>query len=223
MIHKDGKDTAVEPVIQLTRQGTVFRGSADDLDALRATFREQHWIRLPRLVGPDLLARVRADLASVEFKEYGHANIGKELVADRGTALLTFVANDPALFEIIEQITGRQGIQCFTGRVYRMNPASDHYDSWHDDLGGHRLIAMSLNLAAEPFEGGILQIRDRASKHILQEVANTTYGDAIIFNLLPELQHRVTPVAGTTPRTAFAGWFRSEPSFREMLWGEQAR
>ena len=36
-------------------------------------------------------------------------------------------------------------------------------------------------------------------------------GDAIIFRLASHLQHRNTNVTGSTPKTAFAGWFRSDP------------
>ena len=108
-------------------------------------------------------------------------------------------------------------MQCFTGRIYRMNSGGDHYDSWHDDVSGHRLIALSLNLATQAHQGGVLQIRERASKRVLHEVVNTTVNDAIIFKISRELQHRVTTVEGTASRTAFAGWFRSQPSFRDLI------
>jgi hypothetical protein len=215
--------TSADPLVQLTRTQTLFRGTQDDLAALRSTYDQQHWLRLPQLVSPDLLEIARNDLAERGFRPYEHQGIGKELLLRPGTALslLVFLMNDPRLFELIAQITGRTGIQCFTGRVYRMDPGSDHYDDWHDDLGGHRLVAMSLNLATEPHQGGLLQIRERASKRILQEVTNTTYGDAIIFRLAPELQHRVSSLDGACPRTAFAGWFRSQPTFQALLSGDQ--
>jgi Rps23 Pro-64 3,4-dihydroxylase Tpa1-like proline 4-hydroxylase len=66
---------------------------------------------------------------------------------------------------------------------------------------------MSLNLSPEPFEGGALQIRETDSKKILFEIANTGLGNAVVFRVDPRLEHRVSPVAGKVPRTAFAGWF----------------
>ena len=44
---------------------------------------------------------------------------------------------------------------------------------WHNDLLPHRMLTMSINLGAVPYQGGILQIRDRDSGEILTEVANT--------------------------------------------------
>jgi hypothetical protein len=217
-----GEMAPAEPLIELTREKTIFRGSAADLDRLKETFERQHWLRLPQLVSPDLLRIVHDRLDHHAFALYEHQGIGKELVSSPGTALslLMFLANDQRLFDLIGRITGHDNdIQCFTGRVYRMDPGSDHYDSWHDDLTGHRLIAMSLNLATESHQGGRLQIRDRSSKRILQEVSNTTHGDAIIFQLARELQHRVTSVDGAAPRVAFAGWFRSQPTFMDLVSG----
>jgi hypothetical protein len=207
------------PMIRLAREGTVFTGSPDDLAALTSTYRTHHWLRLPQLVAPNLLQRVKDSLRDEPFVPREHAGIGKELSTGAGGALavLTFLLNDQRLFDLIGDITGCDDIQCFTGRIYRMDPDSEHYDSWHDDLTGHRRVAMSLNLAEEEHQGGVLQIRDRVSKEILQEVHNTTYGDAVIFKLAPELQHRVTAVVGGAPRMAFAGWFRSQPSIRELL------
>lgn len=216
--------TLADPLLELTKSQTLFRGSREDLETLKTTFDRQHWLRLPQFVAPDLLRRIQNDLAAGEFRAKVHEGIGRELVTgpDGAFSLVTFLVNDPRLFELVGHITGCRDIQCFTGRIYRMNPGSEHYDSWHDDVEGHRLIAMSLNLATMPHEGGVLQIRERASRRILQEVTNTTYGDAIIFRISRELQHRVTAVDGAVARTAFAGWFRSRPSFRDLISGKHA-
>jgi hypothetical protein len=51
----------------------------------------------------------------------------------------------------------------------------------------------------------------------LQEVTNTGLGDAIVFRLSDDLQHRINEVRGAQPKTAFAGWFRSDPALRTKL------
>ena len=56
-----------------------------------------------------------------------------------------------------------------------------HSDSWHDDDGDGRMVALSLNLSTNGYRGGVLQIRDKQSGEILHEVANTGFGDAIVF------------------------------------------
>jgi hypothetical protein len=52
---------------------------------------------------------------------------------------------------------------------------------------------------------------------MLAEIANTGWGDAMLFRTSKQLQHRVTDVVGNEPKTAFAGWFKSEDRnpFRE--------
>jgi hypothetical protein len=61
--------------------------------------------------------------------------------------LLTVLANDHRLFDFVRQVTSCPAIGSFIGRCYRMLPNAGHYDSWHDDVANHRMIAMSLNLS----------------------------------------------------------------------------
>ena len=76
-------------------------------------------------------------------------------------ARLLLLVNDERMLDVVRSITGCGPIGHFDGRVYRLEPSSDHYDSWHDDLGDGRLVAMSINLGRQPYEGGALEIRDR--------------------------------------------------------------
>lgn len=204
-------------MIQITKSGSVFSGSAEDLERLRLQFDQQHWVRLRGLLGPELLQVFRDQIERGQFSERTHEGIGsnKELcLLDHPTAVrLHFVLNGQRLFEIVQNITRCGRIGCYMGRVYRVVPGHGHHDSWHDDLLEHRMIAMSINLSAEIYAGGILQIRDRESKQILHEVANTGFGDAIIFRIARKLQHRITQVHGKVSKTAFAGWFLSQPDF----------
>jgi hypothetical protein len=154
-----------------------------------------------------------------EFQERAHGEIGKEqwLPDPRIAGGLTFLVNDPRLVALVEQITECGRIGSFDGRIYRFVPGSRHFDSWHDDLGKNRLVAMSLNLGREPYAGGVLQIRNRHTGAVLAEVVNRQAGDAVLFRLREDLQHQVTPLEGNAPRTVFAGWYRSEPDFPTLL------
>jgi 2OG-Fe(II) oxygenase superfamily len=210
-------------MIQITRTGTLVTQSSDELAGLRTAFADQHCVRLPKLLSPELLEFVQRGIRDADFSERVHEGIGsnKELCLYNTSVsvLLHFLINGEALFRVIREITGCLRIGCFFGRVYRFSPDADHHDAWHSDMIEHRLIAMSINLSPEVYFGGILQIRDAKSKQVLHEVANTGFGDAIIFRLADCLQHRVTKVEGTHPKTAFAGWFRSEPDFLSLLKG----
>ena len=79
------------------------------------------------------------------------------------------------------------------------------------------MVAMTVNLSTDGYAGGFLEMRERSSKKIFAELANTGPGDAILFELAPELQHRVTPVEGSYPKTALAGWFKESPEFLSAL------
>ena len=172
------------------------------------------------MIEPELVEWLLGRIEQYGFAPFAHGEaigVDSNLADTVAVALLNLVANDHRLFRIVREITGCGPIGCFRGRVYRMLPNAGHYDSWHNDLGDERLITLSVNLSPEPYSGGILQIRHRPSNRIVYEVANTGLGDAILFRISPDLEHRVTEVTGSVPKTAFAGWFRSKPDFRELL------
>jgi hypothetical protein len=206
-------------VIQLTRSGPVISPAARHLDRLRTQFDGEHCIRLPAFIDAELLRFIQKHFEHARFDIYVHKNIGVELSLAENVALslLLFLSNDPKLFDVIRQITGCDRIGCFVGRVYRMAPGAGHYDSWHDDTLEHRLIGMSVNLGAHSYDGGIFRLREASSKKLLCEAVNTGPGDAIVFRIARHLEHCVTTVEGTEPKTAFAGWFKSEPEFLSLL------
>ena len=206
------------PPVQIAQNGLRVSSLAA-LARARAEFEARHAVMLPRLIEPALLAVIRRELQNGSFYERTHEGIGVELCLSSGplAGALEFLLNDPALFDSVRRITGCGSIRCFEGRVYRMVPRSGHYDSWHTDAGRTRMVAMSVNLGTEPYCGGRLQIRDAETRRILHEVANVGEGDAVLFRISRRLAHRVTPIEGTVAKTALAGWFRSEPDYRQLM------
>src|SRR6185295_5586851 len=87
---------------------------------------------------------------------------------------------------------------------------------WHSDMDGNRMVTLSVNLG-DPYEGGVLQLRERPSNRVVHEVANTGPGDAILFALGDHLEHRVGAVTGGTTKMALAGWFQRTPAALEAL------
>jgi len=212
-------DSATAPV-QLTRQGTIC-GSIETLAQLRLHFQQQHYFRLPQLIEPALLDVVQKQIERGEFYERVHARIdsNKELCLreNPATTALLFLINDEKLFEIIQQLTACETIRCFDGRIYRAAPGNGHHDSWHNDIGDDRLVGMSLNLSREEYSGGVLQLRERASGETVSEITNVRAGDAVVFRLARSLQHRISEVTGSASKTAFAGWFKAQPHFSQLL------
>ena len=201
-----------------TALGADITVSAGDMGAMRAQFEHQHCVHLPGFLEPELYRQIAAAIDVASFERRDHSGIGSEecMVANAVLARLHFLANDPRLFEAIEEISGCGPIGCFSGRVYRMSAGDEDYDSWHTDCGDQRLIAMSVNLGREPYHGGALEIRDDRLGRIVHTARNHGPGDAMVFRIARGLSHRVTPLEEGA-RTAFAGWFKSSPSFRSML------
>ena len=90
-----------------------------------------------------------------------------------------------------------------------MEAGPQHQLSWHNDIDikKERLVGLSMNLSTEVFRGGAFELRDRWTTAPLAQVNNTGFGDALLFRISPDLQHRVTEVEDTVPKVACAGWF----------------
>jgi hypothetical protein len=189
-----------------------------ELSDLRAAFAGRHCVVLPGLLDPALADEIARRVERSAFSRREHEGIGTEACMEvNGTlAWLLLLANDNRLHEVVRSIAGCRPIGHFDGRVYRLDPSAGHSDSWHDDVGDNRLVAMSINLGRQPYEGGALEIRDRETgETATARSANT--GDGLLFALGERLEHRVLPVTGSTPRTVFAGWFKSGPGLLSVL------
>jgi hypothetical protein len=213
-------------MIQVTRRGTELSSSTEVLGALRDQFERRHYFVLPGLLETELLDLIQRQIDRGEFRERVHERIdsNKELCLTESAAFgaLLFLMNDEKLFQLIQDITQCARIDCFEGRVYRVSPGDGHHDSWHNDIGEGRVVGMSLNLSREVYSGGVLQIRNRESEAVISEAANTGSGDAVVFRLSRDLQHRITEVEGSASKTAFAGWFRAQPNVSSSLKESQA-
>jgi hypothetical protein len=210
-------------MIQISRSGTIVSVSPDEVESLRSQFDRQHYIRFPSLFEPELLEFIHREVEKTEFVDRAHAAVDPETKAPArdqrmrmdsvASNLLNFALNSPTLFKLIEAVTGCGRIGSFMGTVHRFLSSAGHVDVWHDDMVHHRMVALSVNLGAEPYSGGVLQFRDSNSREIVQAVANRGFGDALVFQLARNLQHRISTVDGTIPKIAFAGWFCSEPTY----------
>ena len=206
-------------MVQLTRSGLVASGPAAHVERLRAQFEERSCVRLPALIEPGLLAFIQQQIDLADFAPQGHEGVGREtaMIQNVTFSLLHFLTNDTHLFELVRQITGCARIGCFIGRVYRLIPGLGHAADWHSDTFECRMIGMSVNLSTDIYQGGTFHLRKVGSTAPLCEIANTGAGDAILFRIAKDLEHQVTAVEGTTPKTAFAGWFRSQPEFLSLI------
>jgi len=200
----------------ITRMGLVRPGPAEIAD-LRRAYASQHCVRLPRFLAPDLFAWLNGRVASAaSWDRNVHAALDPpsiDLILRDEVAIgaVTALMHAPGVFETVRAITGCDAIGSFGFRVYRMDANAGHTDTWHGDVDGNRLVTLSVNLGAEPFGGGALQIRDFDTKRIVHRVHNTGPGDAILFRIDPTLEHYVDDVSGPVSKFALAGWFQRTP------------
>jgi len=200
-------------MVQITKGG--LQTASTSVACLREIFERQNYVRLPEFLSSEILSLIGPRISAADFFE----RVDKGPFATRelcmtinsGLGALLLLVNDENLFQLIQDITGCPRIRCFEGRVYKFVGGVDHYHRWHNDLVENRFIAMSVNLSDERYSGGVLQIRERGSKRLV-EVINAGKGDAIIFRLSKQLEHRTTEVTECT-KIAFAGWFKGEGSF----------
>lgn len=192
--------------------------SEGELTRLRDEFGRRHCVLLPGLLDPALAGEIARRVQRSEFYRREHEGVGVEACMEINATLawLLLLVNDERVLEVVRWISGCGPIGHFDGRVYRLDPSTDHYDSWHSDLSQGRLVAMSINLGRRPYEGGALEIRDRRSG-VVATAKSAHTGDALLFALGEHLEHRVLPVTGEVPRTVFAGWFKSGRSFVSQL------
>jgi hypothetical protein len=207
-------------IIQLDGNRTLVTLSAEEVARRQHQFEERHFLQLPGLLSPELLSVVMPRLACAVFSETTYEAVGTDLrMAENGVLEgLHLAVNDAPFLSIIETLTGCRPLRVFAGRVYRMTASAGHTTAWHDDvLSPNRRVGLSVNLSAHPYGGGVFQLRRTADERLLGEVHNLGLGDAVLFRLSPQLQHRVTDVTGEHAKTAFAGWFRPDTSYRDAL------
>jgi hypothetical protein len=208
-------------MIQIGKSARSPAVTSEDLATFRESFALRSHVRLAAFLDGPTLALVRAELRGASFHELVHKDIGPNLELcmnpNRALGLLMFLMNNDSLFRVVETIAGSPPITRFSGRVYRLVPGSGHLDDWHDDVVFHRLVGLTINLSEHSYAGGVLEIRGRGSSRTVERVPNVGPGDAILFRLGRDIEHRVSPMEGTLAKTAFAGWFHSGPGFMEVL------
>jgi hypothetical protein len=196
-------------MLQLTGTGFVHD---EQLDAARDRFATNHCVVLKKLLEPALVEMAQRHIEQTPWLRTDFDDdIGTELTLDNEAGIaraLSFVVNTPEFLNVIRIITGREHISEFMGRVYRLSGGPQHHLSWHNDTQvPMRYVGFSINLSTDVFRGGTFELRDARTLARLAQVNNTGFGDAILFRISKDLEHRVTEVVGEVAKTAYAGWF----------------
>jgi hypothetical protein len=200
---------ALDDVIVMSRDETRITTDGRVLADARDRFQRSGAVVLRGFLAPSLLAAVQKQVAVGDFKTKVHPASGVEEVLGRkeATWLFRFLLTTRDLLGAVTAITGAAPLNKAEVRIYRLLPGTGHQHDWHNDLSDDRRLGLSVNLSDGLFEGGNLQIRHPDEEALLSDIRNTGPGDAVIFGISPQLEHRVLEVTGTEPRVALAGWF----------------
>ena len=204
-------------MIQLTQ--TAVLSDPEDISRLTAEFAATGCARMPGFLAPPILKYLLAWLDEAQFEERnetGHGEVfGTTLFVpetDRSWFLLQFIMNKAALFDVACRITGCPKIANFIGRLHRTTAAAHQHIDWHHDAVEARTLGICINLSTEEYTGGVLQIRD-PKRQVRAEVGRAAPGDAFLFRIDADWQHRLTRVESGR-RTVGVGWFRTSPERR---------
>ena len=205
--------------IQVRKNQTVAGSSRADFLKASGELKRSHCILLPNFLEESLLREIHQEISKAKFYNRRDKGIAYESCMRKNAVFdyLHFLLNDGPLFEWIQKLTNCGPIRCFKGRLYQMASGKGYYDSWHSDMDGQRRIGLSINLSPQIYQGGIFQIRENSSPAKILQMANTGFGNAILFQLSHSLKHCVSAVEGDFPKMAFAGWFQNSPSFLTLI------
>lgn len=206
-------------MIQVARNN-IKNSDINQLARLRDEFNEKHCVLIRQFLEPALLEYLLRQISKSRFITKLEMNdddeFGKVLFIPTDEPVLfifNMIMNNQALFRTVEEVTGCQKIGNFFGRIHSSEPDSNHRIAWHGDNTDTRLLGVTVNLGIDNFSGGKFQLREKDSEKIVCEIGQTQAGDAFIFRIDPNLQHRLTVVESGGRRTVGVGWFRAEPAW----------
>lgn len=179
----------------------------------RDEFARNSCVFIPELIEKNFLKTFLPKIEKSIFnekEEAGDYKFGKVLfvpLTEPSVFILHVLLNDKVFFQALQQITHCPTIKDFVGRIHR-SEGKQHEINWHGDNSDNRLLAISLGLGMDRYEGAQFQLREKESKKMLAEYGQLEAGDAILFKISPELEHRLAPIEKGR-RTVGVGWFRS--------------
>lgn len=212
-------------MLQLSLNG-LREGSQIEQEEIQSEFSLRHCVFLKGFLSATLLERIKGLIKNQDYHtRVDHDTEGKvfarELTLDDSDPLanlMFLLLNQKALFDLIDKVAEvEKPMRYFRSRVYEYHPNPDHYDSWHDDDEKGQTVGLSVNLSPDPLEGGEFEIRNASTLEVYKKVSGSGFGDAHIFRIGPEYQHRVLPVRGSSVRRSCAGWFCTEPDYRAEI------
>jgi hypothetical protein len=179
-------------------------------EAFAGEFAQHRAIACAGAIEPGLLGSLmrlcrEGGFASDEVKGLGHREVESP---QRAGHVITLALRRTALISWLEGVTGCAPLGNVEGRVVRALANNHDQLAWHDDLDDpRRRLAITINLSEQLYEGGLFELRDKRTHDVLSTHLHLEPGTALIFDVAPDIEHRVLPVTAGGPRCVYTGWF----------------
>lgn len=195
---------------QLSASGFTEQGPAAALAAVGRAFRQRRAVVLHGFLSPELDRLLAPIWRAATFELQSLPGLGERRVEAPGRTAdaLCLMLTRPRLLRWVEALTGCGRLGGVAGDVVQMQAGGREHLGWHDDGSEHdRRLGLTVNLGAEPYAGGVFELRRKAAGEVIFRHQHGEPGAAALFDVGPGLEHRVTPLDAGGPRTVFAGWF----------------
>jgi|EndMetStandDraft_6_1072998.scaffolds.fasta_scaffold73314_1 hypothetical protein len=192
------------------RLGATASELSSDLDEARAEFELTRSLVCPEAISPDVfegLVRLlgRSRFVSSTVEGLGHREIEAPEIA--GTAICLLLNRAP-VFRWLEAVTGCGKIVTVVGRVVQTRPVAGDRLRWHNDMAAEiRRLGVTVALDSPTYDGGEFEMRRVGGRAMLRRFKHDQPGTALVFEVRPQLEHRVLPLTAGGPRRVFTGWF----------------
>ena len=190
-----------------------------DSAALAACFAAERAIVCRDIFAPAMFDRLFAAARDTRFRDDNVAELGTRAVEEpqRVGGTINLLLRRTNLLRWLELVSGRSDLAGADGRLVQTRAGSDALE-WHNDLQGpQRALGITICFADAPYSGGLFEMRrvdDPASVRVFD---HSRPGTALIFDIGPELEHRLLPVTAGGPRRVFTGWFMRAHALPSLL------
>ena len=197
------------PLFEVTSGATHLHG---DTVSAAEHFAEHRAILCNGAIQRDFLALLFDVLARAEFRSdrvegLGHREIEKPALAGRAISL---ALNRRTLLDWIATVARCGRLGSVEGRVVQTALRPDDRLRWHDDLedtGTQRRLGITIGLSNQAYDGGLFELREKDMHTALFHHRHVEPGQALIFDVAPDVEHRLCPITAGGPRRVYTGWF----------------
>jgi hypothetical protein len=198
----------------LDRRPFVIGTSATKLQAPSHAYREQYKSRRSFLCENAFDSAFLAALLDLcdrgSFAPDSVEGLGDREVErpQRAGGAITLALRRANLMRWLEGATGCGQLTTADGRVIQARANNHDQLVWHNDLNEPlRRIGVTIGLSDAPYEGGMFELRHARTKKVLVSYRHDVAGTALIFDVSPDLEHRVLPITAGGRRRVYTGWF----------------